>query len=156
MERTLLIIKPDGVARGYVGRIIERIERKGLFITGLKMMRLDEEQARRMYSVHEGRDFYEALVRYIQSGPLVAAVVEGKSAVEIVRKLAGPTFGSEAPAGTIRGDFAVSNRYNLVHASDSRESVERELPIFFAEHEIVELAPERLRWVYDVCSGDVV
>ena len=156
MERTLLIVKPDGIARGLVGEIVSRLERKGIFIVGLKMLRLNEGAARRMYSIHEGKHFYEPLIRYITAGPVVAMVAEGKGVTEMVRALAGPTFGSGAPPGTIRGDLAVSNRYNIVHASDSAESFERERPVFFSEAEIVEVDPRRLDWIYDTSSGDIV
>jgi nucleoside-diphosphate kinase len=156
MDRTLVIVKPDGVARGLVGRILTRLEDKGIFIVALKMLRLDEAAARKMYSVHKGKDFYEPLIKYVTAGPVVALVAEGKGVVEMVRALAGPTFGSAAPAGTIRGDLAVSNRYNIVHASDSRESYERERPVFFAEGEIMSLDKTRLNWVYDTSAGKVI
>lgn len=156
MERTLLIIKPDGVARGLVGNVLARLEQKGIFIVALKMLLLDEKRARRMYSVHEGKYFYEPLVRYITAGPLVAAVAEGKGVIEMVRTLAGPTFGSAATPGTIRGDLAVSNRYNIVHASDSPESYERERVLFFAEDEIIALDPGRLKWIYDATGPELI
>ncbi len=156
MDRTLLIVKPDGVARRLVGEIITRLERKGIFIVALKMLRLDEKAARRMYSIHEGKYFYEPLIRYITAGPIVALVAEGKGVIEMVRALAGPTFGSAAPAGTMRGDLAVSNRYNIVHASDSVESFERECPIFFSADEILDLEPKRLEWIYDTTGDEIV
>lgn len=106
--------------------------------------------------VHEGEYFYEPLIRYITAGPIVAAVAQGKGVVDMVRTLAGPTFGSAAPPGTIRGDLAVSNRYNIVHASDSPESYERELPIFFGEEEILDLDEERLKWIYDTSGPEIV
>jgi nucleoside-diphosphate kinase len=156
MERTLLIVKPDGVARGLVGEIVGRLERKGIFIVGLKMLRLDDTAAQRMYSVHEGKHFHEPLIRYITAGPVVAIVAEGKGVIEMVRALAGPTFGSAAPAGTMRGDLAVSNRYNIVHASDSVESCERECPIFFSADEILDLDAKRLEWIYDTTGDEIV
>lgn len=156
MQRTLLIVKPDGVARGMVGEILSRLERKGIYIVALKMLRLEEDAAGRMYSIHEGKHFYEPLLRYITAGPLVAVVAEGKNVIEMVRALAGPTFGSEAPPGTIRGDLAVSNRYNIVHTSDSTESYEREMPVFFGDDEITELDQPRLKWVYDTSTDEVV
>ncbi len=156
MERTLIVIKPDGVARGLVGRIIARLERKGIFIVALKMLRLDQELARRMYCVHKGKYFYEPLLQYITAGPVVALVVEGKGVIAMVRALAGPTFGSEAPPGTIRGDLAVSMRYNIVHASDSTESFDREWPLFFDEDEILDLDEGRLKWIYDTSSGEII
>ena len=156
MERTLVIVKPDGVARGLVGKILGRLEEKGIFIVGIKMLRLDEAKARKMYSVHEGKYFYEPLIKYITSGPIVAVVAEGKGVIEMVRALAGPTFGSAAPAGTIRGDLAVSNRYNIVHASDSEESYKREAGLFFSESEIMKLDGGRLNWIYDTSTGEVI
>jgi nucleoside-diphosphate kinase len=156
MDRTLIVVKPDAVARGLVGRIITRLEEKGIFIVALKMLRLDEAAARRMYEVHKGKYFYEPLIRYITSGPLVAIVAEGKGVIDMVRALAGPTFGSAAPAGTIRGDLAVSNRYNIIHASDSVESYERERPLFFSDDEILSVDPERLKWIYDTSTGDII
>lgn len=156
MQRTLLIVKPDGVARGLVGEILSRLERKGIYIVALKMLRLEEDAAGRMYSIHEGKYFYEPLIRYITAGPLVAVIAEGKNVIEMVRALAGPTFGSEAPPGTIRGDLAVSNRYNIVHASDSPESYGREMPVFFTDDEITELDEPRLNWVYDTSTDEIV
>jgi len=156
MERTLVLVKPDGVARGLVGEIVSRIERKGILIVALKMLRLDEQRARRMYSVHKGKDFYEPLVRYVTSGPLVAMVAEGKDVIRMFRALAGPTFGSEAPPGTIRGDLAVSKRYNIVHGSDSPESYEREWPIFFERQEILDLEDSQLRWIYDTTGPELI
>jgi len=156
MDRTLIIVKPDGVARRLVGRILTRLEEKGIFIVALKMLRLDEARARDMYSVHKGKYFYEPLIKYITSGPVVAAIAEGKGVIEMVRALAGPTFGSAAPAGTIRGDFAVSNRYNIVHACDSAESYERERRIFFADDEITALDKRSLDWIYDTTTGEII
>jgi nucleoside-diphosphate kinase len=156
MERTLLIVKPDGVARGLVGEILSRLERKGIFIVGLKMLQLDEAAAREMYSIHEGKHFYEPLISYITGGPIVAVIAEGKGVIEMVRSLAGPTFGSAAPPGTIRGDLAVSNRFNIVHASDSPESFERERPVFFRDDEIREVTAGRLKWIYDTTGDEIV
>ena len=156
MERTLLVIKPDGVARGLVGDILSRLERKGIFITALKLMELDEEKARALYCVHVGRSFYEPLIAYITSGPLVACIAEGQGVIRMVRNLAGPTFGSDAAGGTIRGDLAVSKRFNIVHASDSTDSFNREYPVFFTDDEIVDLPPERLNWIYDTSGDEIV
>lgn len=156
MERTLVIIKPDGVARGLVGDIITRLERKGIVITGLKMLHLGQDEAREMYGVHEDKHFYEPLLRYITRGPIVAVIAEGKGVISMVRSLAGPTFGSDAPPGTIRGDLAVSMRYNIVHASDSTESFKREWPIFFDEDEILPLDQTRLNWLYDTTGDEII
>jgi len=145
MERTLIVLKPDAVQRQLVGRIIERFERKGLRIVGLKMLRVGEDLARRMYSVHEGRDFYKPLVEFITASPVVAMVLEGPGAIGVCRSLIGPTFGPDAPAGTIRGDFGMSRRYNLIHGSDSPESAAREIGLFFDSGELCD---------YDLVAGE--
>ncbi|MEM0133703.1 MAG: nucleoside-diphosphate kinase [Thermoplasmatales archaeon] len=134
--RTLVLIKPDGVARSKVGAIISRIEDKGLKVTALKLMKLERERAEKHYAVHKGKPFYESLLNYIKSAPLVAMVVEGNNCIEIVRKLVGATNGAKAEPGTIRGDFSTGIDFNLIHASDSEESASYEIPIFFEENEI--------------------
>jgi len=136
-ERTLVLVKPDGVARRLVGEVISRIERKGLKIVALKMLRVSQEQAERHYAVHKGKPFYEPLLAFITSGPVVAMVVEGESAINVVRNLMGPTSGLKAPSGTIRGDFSISIQFNIVHGSDSPESAAYEIPIFFDDAEIL-------------------
>jgi nucleoside-diphosphate kinase len=156
MERTLVFMKPDAVARGFVGEIIARFERKGFLIAGLKMMQLSEERVRAHYAAHEGKDFYEPLVQYVISGPVVAVVLEGRNAVAVVRDMMGRTFGSDSPAGTIRGDFALSNRFNLVHGSDSPEAAEQEICAFFGPGELVEYPQQATRWVYDWCGAEPV
>ena len=148
MERTLIVLKPDAVQRRLVGRLIARLERKGLKIVAMKMLQVTDDLARRMYSVHEGSDFYEGLMAFITASPVAALVVEGKDAIEVCRKLMGPTFGPAAPAGTIRGDFGMSMRYNLIHGSDSPESAEREIPLFFREEEIVSYDMVADKWIY--------
>jgi nucleoside-diphosphate kinase len=156
MDRTLLVVKPDGVARGLVGKILSRLEEKGLFIVAAKMLRLDERSARVLYSVHKGKPFYEPLITYITSGPVLAVVLEGKGVIEMVRLMAGATFGCSAAPGTIRGDFGVSKRLNLIHASDSAESFERERPVFFADSEIMPLDVSRVKWIYDAQDGGIL
>jgi nucleoside-diphosphate kinase len=131
------LIKPDGVARSKVGAIISRFEDKGLKVTALKLMKLDRERAEKHYAVHKGKPFYESLLNYITSAPLVAMVVEGNNCIEIVRKLVGATNGAKAEPGTIRGDFSTGIDFNLIHASDSEESAKYEIPIFFDEREIL-------------------
>jgi nucleoside-diphosphate kinase len=138
MERTLLLIKPDGVQRGLAGRILARFEDKGLKLVGLKVMRITEELAAKHYAPHVGKPFYEGLVRYMTSAPVVAAVLEGPRVIEVTRALMGATFGWKAEPGTIRGDFSSSTGYNLVHGSDSPESAEREIGLFFAPSELAE------------------
>ena len=132
-ERTLVLIKPDGVRRGLVGEVIARIERKGMRIAAMKLRVLDREGAEHHYAEHAGKDFYESLVEFITSGPLVALVAEGPRAIEAFRALAGATDPVRAAPGTIRGDHALAVQQNIVHGSDSPESAEREIKIFFPE-----------------------
>jgi len=131
MEQTLVLLKPDAVERRLVGEILGRFERKGLTITAMKLIQITPELAKRHYVEHVSKPFYPGLEAYITSGPVVAAILEGPEVVSVVRLMVGPTNGLVAPAGTIRGDFSLSNQQNLVHASDSPESAEREINIFF-------------------------
>src|SRR5579883_1057780 len=135
-QRTLIIIKPDGVQRGLVGPILERFERRGLQIVALRMMQIDRDLAERHYGVHRGKGFYEGLVSYITSGPVVVAVLEGPQAIGVVRNTMGATNAAEAAPGTVRGDFALEIGRNLVHGSDSPESAEREVGLFFQPAEL--------------------
>ncbi|MFW6457761.1 MAG: nucleoside-diphosphate kinase [Planctomycetota bacterium] len=153
MEETLVFLKPDAVQRGLTGEIISRFEKRGLQIIGLKMLQLDESFVRDHYAAHEGKHFYEPLVRYIIAGPIVAMVVKGKNAIQVVRNMMGETFGGDSAPGTIRGDYAVSDRYNLIHGSDSPEAARKEIDRFFTEEELVEHPPEALEWIYDM-SGE--
>jgi nucleoside-diphosphate kinase len=132
-ERTLVLIKPDAVRRGLVGEVLARFERKGLGIVSLDLRTIDVETADRHYAEHVAKDWYPPLRAFITSGPLVAMVLEGDQAVAVVRALNGATDGRAAAAGTIRGDLSLSNRENLVHASDSSESSAREISIFFPD-----------------------
>jgi len=138
VERTLVLVKPDGVARGLVGEVISRFERKGFKIKALKMLRMDRETAERFYSVHRGKHFFQDLVEFITSGPIVAMILEGDSAIEVVRLMIGATDGRRAQPGTIRGDYSLSIQNNIVHASDSHESYMREYPIVFSDDEIID------------------
>jgi nucleoside-diphosphate kinase len=131
MERTLVLVKPDGVRRGLVGEVISRLERKGLTLVEARMLTIDEELAGRHYAEHVGKGFYPELLAFITSGPTVALVVEGPDAVKAVRTVMGPTNPVDAPPGTIRGDLATVLTENIIHGSDSLESAEREIPIFF-------------------------
>lgn len=131
METTLLILKPDTIKRRLIGRIIGRIEERGLKIVGLKMIRIDEELAEKHYGVHKERPFYPGLIRYITSSPVVVFAVAGPRAVEVCRKMMGATFGWKSEPGTIRGDFGISNSFNLIHGSDSVESAQHEIGLFF-------------------------
>lgn len=137
MERTLLLVKPDGIQRGLVGRILSRFEDKGLKLAATKMMRITPELAAEHYAPHVGKPFYESLVNYMTSAPVLAVVIEGPRAVEVTRRLLGATFGWKAESGTIRGDFSASTAYNLVHGSDSPESAKREIGLFFSADEVV-------------------
>jgi nucleoside-diphosphate kinase len=130
-ERTLVLVKPDAVRRGLVGAVLERFERKGLRPVAMDLRRIDGDLADRHYAEHLEKDFYPPLRQFITSGPLVALVLEGDEAIAVVRTLVGATDGRKAAAGTVRGDLSLSNRENLVHASDSAESAEREIAIFF-------------------------
>jgi nucleoside-diphosphate kinase len=133
-DRTLLLIKPDGVERRLVGEVIGRIERKGLTVAALEMRVISDKLARLHYAEHEGKPFFAALLEFITSGPLVAAIVEGPRAVAAVRQLAGATDPVEnAAPGTIRGDFGLETQFNLVHGSDSPESAEREIALWFSK-----------------------
>ncbi len=147
-ERTLVIIKPDTIQRHLMGEIISRLERKGLKLVAAKFMQISEQSARRLYAVHKGKPFYEGLVRYISSAPMLVMVWEAEGVIEIIRKIMGATSGYEAQPGTIRGDFGCSVRYNLIHGSDSRESAEREIEIFFHPDEIVEYELADSNWLY--------
>ncbi|AGO61593.1 MULTISPECIES: nucleoside-diphosphate kinase [Ferroplasma] len=138
MERTLVLIKPDGVKRHLIGNIIERFENKGLKIVSLKLMKVSDDKARQHYSVHSMKPFFEGLVSYLTSGPIVALILEGDNAIISCRNLAGATDGSAAAAGTIRGDFSLNIEENIVHASDSPESFNHEYKIFFNENEIMD------------------
>ena len=149
VERTFLMIKPDGVCRGLIGEVIRRIERKGLKIVAMKMIRVSFEQAEKQYEEHKGKDFYEGLVSYITSAPVVAMVVEGKNAIKVVRKLIGATNPVDADFGTIRGDFALEIGRNIVHASDSPESAEKEIKIYFREEEIMNYVRTDDKWLYE-------
>lgn len=138
MERTLILVKPDGVQRGLMGEIIGRFERRGLKLAGMKFIQMSRELAERHYAVHQGRPFYEDLVNYITSGPVVAMAWEGKDAIKAARNSIGATNPAEAEAGTIRGDLGMEIGRNLVHGSDSPENGVKEVSLFFSEDELVE------------------
>jgi nucleoside-diphosphate kinase len=130
-ERTLVLIKPDAVSRGLIGELISRFERKGLIIDAMVLRTMDAELADRHYAEHVDKPFYPPLKEFMTSGPLVAMILSGDEAIDVVRALVGATDGRKAAAGTIRGDLSVSNRENLAHASDSPESAKREIPLWF-------------------------
>ena len=136
MERTLIILKPDALKRRLAGKIIARIEEKGLKIVALKMMKIDKPLAEKHYEVHRGKPFYKPLIDFITSAPVIVMLAQGPKAVSVLRKMMGKTFGFEAEPGTIRGDFGVSTQFNLIHGSDSEETAEREISLFFKDSEI--------------------
>jgi nucleoside-diphosphate kinase len=137
MQRTLVLIKPDAVRRGLSGEIISRLEKKGLKIAAMKMLLMDKALAERHYAVHKGKPFFSGLVEFITSGPIIAAVVEGKDAVEAVRRMMGETDPLHAAPGTIRGDFGLDIEQNLIHGSDSEENARHEISLFFSGDEII-------------------
>jgi nucleoside-diphosphate kinase len=156
MQRTLVLIKPDAVQRRLIGKIISRFEEKGFEIIGLRLMVISEELARQNYSVHKGKDFYEKLIIFMTSGPVAVMVLRGKNVVEVTRKMMGYTAGHEAVPGTIRGDLAISERFNLIHGSDSAESAEKEIELFFGKKDLIEHRQTDLKWVYDMSGKDII
>jgi len=149
LERTLVIVKPDGVQRGLTGEVISRLERRGLKIVGLKMMSISTDLAERHYEVHRGKPFYEGLIRYITSEPVVAMVVEGTGAVQVVRRTMGATNPTNADPGTVRADFALEIGRNIVHGSDSPETAAREIALFFSEEELCPHRRANDAWIYE-------
>lgn len=147
MQRTLVLVKPDAVQRGLVGEVVSRLERRGLRFAAMKLMAVSDALAAQHYGEHKGKPFYEGLVSFITSGPIVAAVIEGENAVELVRATIGATDPRDSDAGTIRGDLAVSIGQNLVHGSDSEESAVREISLFFSADEIVDYTRDIDRWI---------
>ena len=138
MERTLILIKPDGVKRKLSGRILSKFEDKGMKIVAMKMLILSRDKAEKHYAVHKDKPFFDGLVSYIISGPIVAAILEGKNCISITRNLCGATDGSKAQPGTIRGDYSMGIEKNIIHASDSEESFQYEWPIYFSSDEVTE------------------
>ena len=149
MERTLVIIKPDGVQRGLAGDIISRFERRGLRIAAMKLMRISLELAQRHYAVHKGKAFYEPLLQYITSGPVVVMVLAGRDVIGTVRRTMGATNPAKAAPGTIRADFALETGRNLVHGSDSPETATFEIPLFFSDDEILSYSRDTDRWIFE-------
>lgn len=147
MERTLIILKPDCLPRRLIGRIIQRFEDKGLTICGLKLMTVSKELAERHYEMHQGKDFYPALISYITAGPVAVMVLAGPRAIQVCRKLMGKTFGFDAEPGSIRGDFGLSTTYNLVHGSDTPENAEREIGLYFKPKEILDIKAIDAAWL---------
>ena len=153
METTLIILKPDAVQRGLMGRILSRFEDKGLQVVAARLMRIGEELAERHYEPHRGKPFYQGLIKFMTSAPVLVLAVRGVGAIGVCRRLMGATFGSQAEPGTIRGDFGVSNSFNLIHGSDGPDTAERELGLFFDAGELMEYDRAIDEWVYDLSRG---
>jgi nucleoside-diphosphate kinase len=148
MERSLVLIKPDAIQRGLAGEIISRLERKGLKIVAMKMLHMDKKLAQRHYAIHKGKAFFDDLVNFITSSPLIAIVFQGKNAVEIIRQMMGETDPAKASSGTIRGDFGIDIGHNLIHGSDSLENASKEIDLFFSAEEIFNYDRELDAWIY--------
>ncbi len=148
-ERTLIIVKPEGVQRGIVGQVLARFEQRGLKFAGLKLLQITPELAEQHYGVHKGKPFYEGLVKHITSGPVVVGVVEGPKAISVVRTTMGATNAAEAIPGTIRGDFSLEIGFNIIHGSDSPENAANEVKLFFKPEELVNYHLAGERWVYE-------
>ena len=148
METTLVFCKPDAVQRGLVGEIVGRFERKGLQLVGVKMMTVPADLAKTHYAEHEGKPFYDGLIAFVTSSPVVVMAIRGVNAIAVCRKLIGATNGQKAEPGTIRGDFGMSGGYNMIHGSDGPESAERELKLWFPEG-VADYQRTADTWVYD-------
>lgn len=136
-ERTLVFFKPEAAMRGLMGEIITRIEKKGFIISAMKLTQLTQEQAEKIYEIHKGKDFYEPLIKHVTSGPILTMIIEGPNAISSIRNMAGKTNPVDAQPGTIRGDYALITRKNIIHASDTLENARREIEIFFKPKEIL-------------------
>ena len=147
-ERTLIIIKPDGIQRHLAGKIIGRFEKKGFKLAAVKFMQIPEDLARQHYAVHQGKSFFEGVVKYLASAPSLIMVWEAEGVIEMARKMMGATFGYEERPGTIRGDFSSSRGYNLIHGSDSPESAQLEIGLFFGPEEIINYQLADAHWLY--------
>ena len=153
METTLIILKPDAVQRGLMGRILARFEEKGLQIVGCKLTQIPRALCETHYEAHKGKPFYAGLVKFMTSAPVLILAVRGNGAITVCRKMMGATFGSKAEPGTIRGDFGVSHSFNLIHGSDSPEAAERELKLFLKPDEVLNYPRAIEGWVYDLSGG---
>jgi nucleoside-diphosphate kinase len=149
VERTLIIVKPEGVQRGLAGQVLARFEAKGFKIVGLKLIRITPELAARHYAEHESKPFYPGLIKHITSSPVIVGVLEGPNAIAVTRAMMGATKPWDAAAGTIRGDFAVSMGFNIIHGSDGPESSAREIGIFFAPEELLEYPRATDPWIIE-------
>ncbi len=148
METTLILFKPDALHRGLVGRILARFEDKGLQLAGLRLLRMSPEMAAQHYAEHVGKPFYDGLVGFMTGSPIIAMALRGPQAISVARRMMGKTFGIEAEPGTLRGDFGCSKSYNLLHGSDSAESAERELALFFPDG-LEDWEPIQTPWLWD-------
>lgn len=149
MERTFIIVKPDAMQRGLAGEVIARLERRGLKIVGLKLIHIDQALANRHYGEHQGKPFFEGLVKFITSSPVIVGVLEGTNAVQAVRSTMGATNPTSAGPGTLRGDLALELGRNIVHGSDSVESAQREIALFFKPEELVDYRRDVDSWVFE-------
>lgn len=149
MERTLIIVKPEGVQRGLIGNVLARFEQRGLTIVGLKLIQITPELAENHYGVHKGKPFYAGLVKHITSGPVVVGVLEGPRAISVVRTTMGATNASEALPGTIRGDYALEIGFNIIHGSDGPETAKQEINLFFKPEELLDYTLPTSKWVYE-------
>jgi nucleoside-diphosphate kinase len=147
MERTLVLVKPDGVQRGLIGEILGRFERKGLKVAGLRLLTVPRPMAEEHYAVHAGKHFYAGLVEFITSGPVAAIALDGPDAIATVRRIVGKTMPNEADAGTIRGDFGISGLRNLIHASDAPETAQSELALWFGADALVDYSRDVDAWI---------
>ncbi|MBM4417149.1 MAG: nucleoside-diphosphate kinase [Chloroflexi bacterium] len=148
MERTLIIVKPDGVQRGLVGEVLRRFETRGLRVAALRLIRIDRDLAARHYAVHQGKPFYHGLVAYITSGPVAVAAIEGPDAIQVVRRMVGATRSNEAAPGTIRGDYALTVGRNIIHASDAPETAAFEVDLYFAPSDLHAYERATDPWVF--------
>jgi nucleoside-diphosphate kinase len=149
LERALVIIKPDAVQRGLIGEIVTRFERRGLRIAGMKLLQIDKSLAERHYAIHKEKPFYEPLIRYITSSPVVVMVLEGNDVIKVARRTMGATNPAEAAPGTIRADFGLEIGRNLVHGSDGPETAAFEVPLFFTEDELLSYDRDTDRWIFE-------
>jgi nucleoside-diphosphate kinase len=149
VERTLVLIKPDAMHRGLAGEIITRLERRGLKIVGMRLMKVTKQLAKKHYAEHEGKPFFPGLVDYITSSPIIAAVFEGKGAIAAVRQTFGKTNPLQAEAGSVRADYGLETGRNLTHASDAPESAKREIALFFGDSPPIAWARDTDRWVFE-------
>ena len=153
VEKTLIILKPDTLQRGLAGRVITRFEEKGFQIVAMKAMQVSRELAEKHYAVHKGKPFYPRLIEYITASPVVVMVLQAVGGIAVARKMMGATFGSKAEPGSIRGDFSLSNSFNLIHGSDSPEAAAFEIGLYFKPDELLRYERPGEKWIYDTSAG---